>query len=227
MKTFWERAKNGSSLKELIAEGRLKEIIGECISKALDGADISKPFASRFLKIERERLSSLLEEWLELESQRPPFKVIEREKREEVPLEELIIRGDIDRIDEADGGKIIIDYKTGRADASDWEGDRPKEPQMMLYSLTNNFDAVTFARVRRGECAFNGLSRHEEALPGVKSLGDEAWEEMMREWEGTIRELAKDFLAGEATVDPRDFGGSDSACRYCELTILCRIFDRE
>lgn len=48
----------------------------------------------------------------------------------------------------------------------------------------------------------------------------------MEFWRETLCSLANDFLSGNAAVDPN--GGTeknDSACRYCELTPLCRIME--
>ena len=43
---------------------------------------------------------------------------------------------------------------------------------------------------------------------------------MLIDWKQHIEQLAKDFLAGRAAVDPRDY---PKTCEYCGLESLCRI----
>ena len=61
----------------------------------------------------------------------------------------------IDRIDRlADGARVLIDYKSGLADA-DWRGERPDNPQLPLYALLRpkHLVAVAYGRINAAECA--------------------------------------------------------------------------
>ena len=44
----------------------------------------------------------------------------------------------------------------------------------------------------------------------------------MRVWRAYIEEIARDFVAGRAAVDPRDY---PKTCERCSLQALCRIQD--
>ena len=44
--------------------------------------------------------------------------------------------------------------------------------------------------------------------------------EMLLGWRDSVEQLAKDFLAGRADVDPRDY---PKTCERCGLQTVCRI----
>ena len=46
------------------------------------------------------------------------------------------------------------------------------------------------------------------------------WEHLLAHWKRVLNRLVREFLAGSATVDPKD---PRTTCRYCELHALCRI----
>ena len=188
-----------------------------------------------FKALEKERLRALLFEWIGIELERSPFKTIGTEEEREIALGRLTLKGRIDRLDELPSGeKIVIDYKTGSAGPKEWLTERPADPQMMLYCMAEKFGAVAFARLKRGEAAFSGIAREEGMLPGIKPFGRDLysrkaacddWDALMALWKKTVEALTKGFLDGEASVDPRDFGREDSACKYCDQTLFCRVFD--
>lgn len=238
MEHFWDVVKGSERLKELIDSGGLGEIIREAAEKGVRSAQQVRPIEGSFIEIELDRLEALIDEWIEVEAKRGRFLAMGREAEEEIQAGGLKLKGRIDRVDELEGGGgAIIDYKTGSTDPNDWLTDRPKEPQLMLYSMTGDYDAITFARLKRGECRFAGIARDEDLLPGVKPYGRdsysrkmegvEGWEELMERWKGTVTGLADSFMNGEAEVDPRDYGTEDSACRYCGQAVLCRVFEKE
>jgi hypothetical protein len=43
---------------------------------------------------------------------------------------------------------------------------------------------------------------------------------MLIDWREHIEQLARDFLAGRAEVDPRDY---PKTCEHCGLETLCRV----
>jgi ATP-dependent helicase/nuclease subunit B len=45
------------------------------------------------------------------------------------------------------------------------------------------------------------------------------WEDLTALWRDNLERLAREFLAGEAQVDPL----SSSSCTYCGLQALCRV----
>ena len=88
--------------------------------------------------LEKRRLQRLLREWLEIEKSRPEFMVagIEAERVTAISRVEVKLRAD--RVDELpDGRQIILDYKTGQLKSNGWNSERPEEPQLPLYCVTN------------------------------------------------------------------------------------------
>ena len=183
-----------------------------------------------FWALESERMATLLQEWLAIERQRGAFKVAAREHSLELKLDRLQLKLRVDRIDELpDGGRVIIDYKSSKSKTSDWMGERPARPQLLLYGVAEpeSTAALSFAQVRPGECRYVGLGR-VEAAKGVKTdLGAaqkagmlvENWEQLNERWREILTALAEDFLSGNAAVEPL----SASTCTWCGLQPLCRV----
>ncbi|MBI1910399.1 MAG: PD-(D/E)XK nuclease family protein [Deltaproteobacteria bacterium] len=241
MKLFWEEVKDSEKLKELSQSGRMDPYIKDLAERILKEARIAPPLSTRFIEIERERLESLLKDWIATELKRGQgFKVKFIEVKKTIEVEGLTINGRIDRVDTLeDGREIILDYKSGDINKADWLTERPKEPQLLIYSLIGKYDAISFARISPGDCKFVGISRDEGMLPDVKSLegdkalkkkleGIEGWDDLMEFWKSTVESLARQFLAGVAVIDPNgDLKGQKSPCVYCELKILCRVAETD
>ncbi len=238
LKYFWEEAGDSERLKEMKEGGRLPAFAAGIADRALKEVDLPRPFSARFLDIERERLISVLTEWSEKELARGEFKVRKVEALEEMDIGGLRIRGRIDRVDELPGGgAAIIDYKSGgKASANDWLSRRPRDPQLLVYSTTGRYDAVSFARLVPGDCRFVGLSKDDKTLSGIKAYdngklkdgfeGADDWDKLMGLWKDIVHSLAGDFLSGLAAVDPalppEDRNGP---CAYCGLHPLCRVVE--
>lgn len=236
MELFWEKTKDSAGLQKLIDEGSLDEAIADAAGAGLRQAAPARKLGKRYMDIELARLVSLVREWLEIEAERDEFSASIRESEKEITVADLPLRARIDRIDELDGGsRALIDYKTGGSGPNDWLTKRPKEPQLMLYAMSGKYDAVSFAKLKRGESCFAGIAKEEGILPGIKPFGSdpfskklegiEGWDQLMNEWRNTVEGLGENFMKGESDVDPRDHGKEDSACRYCDQAPLCRVFE--
>ena len=190
-------------------------------------------------QIEADRLMAIARQWLDIEARRGAFQVTVAEKNHRIKVGNLTIRTRIDRIDElADGTMAVIDYKTGRPDPTQWLDERVTEPQLPLYCLgleRSSIGAVMFAQVRSKalECGFRGLARETEAWPGAKSrklealFSDKGWaslDDVLSHWDKVLPALGDDFSRGEAAVDPVEI---ELACKYCDLTGLCRVLERQ
>ncbi len=190
------------------------------------------PFSRRFAALEVERLQELLREWLELEKQRPPFRVRSREQRQSVSLAGLRLRTIADRIDSLpDLGVAVIDYKTGEHRVGEWFRERPGEPQIPLYSLASDEPvlAAAVARVSTGRCRFQGVTAPEAELPGTKVLphsqeqsDTQTWEQLLADWRERLQALAREIRQGYAVAAPRD---GEATCRDCDIGPLCRILE--
>ncbi|MBI5642238.1 MAG: PD-(D/E)XK nuclease family protein [Deltaproteobacteria bacterium] len=237
LKLFWEKVVDSERLKELAGNGRMDDFVKSLSAEIMKEVDAA-PLSGRFLEIERERLAALLKDWALVEAGRGPFKVKSIELEKEFDICGLKVKGRIDRVDEAEGGReIIIDYKSGEIDRNDWMRERPKDPQLLIYSLSGKFDAISFARIIPGECRFVGVSSADDLLPGIRHFEKDGirekagegrdWDGLMELWKETVEGLAKEFLAGILKVDPNgELKGRQSPCEHCGLTVLCRITER-
>ena len=170
-------------------------------------------------------MAGVLAKWLDIERQRAPFEIEELEQGMlAVRHAGLEFNVRIDRVDLlADGGRILIDYKTGIAEV-DWRGERPDNPQLPIYALLRpeSLVAVAYGRVNASECSFVAESEQPaifkprgqvttlEGMPSLAALVDI--------WSVRIEHLAADFAAGRAAVAP-----TLRACRSCRLHALCRV----
>jgi probable DNA repair protein len=171
------------------------------------------------LDLETERLHALLCTWVEMESARTAFRILALEHEVNCTLAGLPFRLRIDRIDElGDGRHLLIDYKSGRANARSWYGERPDDAQMPLYAvaIATPPQALAYAVLNADGCRLEGVSTEPQIMAGIEVI--EEWEAQRGEWRGVIERLAADFAAGRAQVDP-----TREACSDCHLHSLCRI----
>ncbi len=213
----------------------LAAIVDRAAANAIEALlpELSEIFSERFRSLEIARLRNLIHEWLALERVRPDFEVVECESMRFITVGGLSIKTAVDRIDRlADGCKLVIDYKTGDPStikAGAWFGDRPDEPQLPLYATHAQGDvaAVVFARVRRGQCSWEGRARDGDIIPPIKSFKESPeacehgdWQALLEEWRSILENLALAFLSGDARIDPKH---NPSTCNYCDIGPLCRI----
>jgi ATP-dependent helicase/nuclease subunit B len=176
-------------------------------------------------ELEKQRLHRLLAEWLDIEKSRPAFSVAGIEAERAIAIAGLQVKVRADRVDALpDGREIILDYKTGKLNARGWEGERPDEPQLPLYCVTNErpVAAAAFAVIRTGDLQFRGSGA---ALPGMVKMKIDPplpFEVQIEEWRRVLEHLAEGFRAGRAEVDPKP-----GACDNCGLRALCRIRELE
>ncbi len=226
------RLQNRQDLISARTGGRISSMLREHIRQVFIkyGRDrTSSIWSKQYLQLEQERLHSLLLQWLEYESQREDFSVQETERQFHVEINGLRLDLRADRIDQVDGGYVVLDYKTGSVSPSRWDGDRPEEPQLPLYGvykLGHSLRGILFAQIRAGDMCLNGrafdvtktvtnrASKHSELVRNPLT------DEMLGSWADALSQLADQFLAGEAAVAPKRY---PKTCSYCALGALCRI----
>lgn len=232
---LWGELKGQEQLLSLDDEGRAR-LVGEVTVRALESyfAELVSPPA-KILELETRRIQALVLEWLtEVESKRPPFVVQELEQEHHDRIGPLQIKTTIDRIDLLeDGSRAVLDYKTGDIKLDALLADRLLEPQLPIYSINGNAEAVAFAQVRCGTCKMLGIAREAEMLPKVapvesnkkaQELGISSWSDLQTHWRSQLEQLAEDFVAGKAAVDPVD---PKVACTYCDLSGFCRVAESQ
>ena len=181
------------------------------------------------IQLERSRFLKLLNQWIEVEKGRPDdFSVVERESKYSAAWRGIRLEFIIDRLDlTKQGHSVLVDYKTGLVKRADWQGQRPREPQLPLYALlidemkSNGVSGFAVGQVRRGDCKYIELS--EEGIFRSPSRFSKSYEDLWRDgqsqWRVTLDQLADEFLDGYAAAEPIDA----RVCETCELHSLCRI----
>lgn len=227
--SIWAELKTQACLIS-IDEMKLDTIISSAIETAFQACfpKYSGKLNKRFKRLETQRLHELLYNWLQHEKLRPAFKVVAHEQWRRAEFGRLTLNLQIDRIDELDNGdRLVIDYKSGKTSPQQWFGERPREPQLPLYCLVEQkVDAISFAEVRNDDMRFKGIAANDLEIKGIKAIADikdesvpATWNALINDWNTTLQQLADDFFAGIADVDPAYY----DTCQYCELHGLCRI----
>jgi ATP-dependent helicase/nuclease subunit B len=222
---IWYDLESSAGLKSWAARpADLARLVEESARLALERLCERRNPGERWRTREHGRLAGLLHRWLELEIDRAPFAIERLEGGSEIAHHAgLAFSVRVDRIDRlADGGRVLIDYKSGAADA-DWRGDRPDNPQLPLYALLHreHLVAVAYGRINAAECAFVVESERGDIFPGKRASrleGMPRFADLIELWSSRIERLAEDIARGHAAVAP-----TARACRSCHLQGLCRV----
>ena len=228
---LWGALEDSSNLAALSADAE-RSLVEGAVTAAIEALPIYRRggMGHEYFDLEGSRLRSLLGQWLAVERQRSAFQVIAREEKISLKLEQLTISLRADRIDELpDGARFVIDYKSGVSTPQDWLGERPNKPQLLVYGLAvkETLAGMAFAQVRTRDCKYSGAGQIDVA-PGVQSdieklvknkMPAKDWEDLSAQWRDNLERLAREFVAGNAQVDPL----KDSSCTYCGLQALCRV----
>ena len=243
LQLLWERLGDSAGLAAL-SGARLEALIGECVARAAralqvevrgrrrrgrpvpDGQFDLFSVLSPALSRECARAQALILRLCELERTRAPFAVAAIEHMTELALAGARVRMRLDRVDSVAGGRIVLDYKSGRPGSPDWFGERPTHPQLLAYLAALGSDVLALATVNltarevrfTGVAASAGLLPRVRAVPAVTGAAALDWAVQQRSWLALIERLIREFLAGTARVDP-----APGACDYCHLADLCRI----
>ncbi len=230
----WAQLKTKSAL-DAIPEADLNALLARAAEDAVSRIRRERPtvLSGRFAEIEKRRLARLARAWLEVEKQRGGFTVLATEDKRRIEIGGLDLNARLDRVDETnDGRRIVIDYKTGKASPGAMVSARPEEPQLPLYLVTTEPDAVAvaFAQVRAGDMKFAGLARDADVLPDVRTLPDgklkqaaPSWGQQVEAWRADLARIAAGFAGGNAEVDPKRY---PNTCLYCDVKPFCRIYER-
>jgi ATP-dependent helicase/nuclease subunit B len=232
----WAGPPDGFATREdLLACPDLGSFIAEHVRRAVEKKlpqDLRDHMPARYLELESERLRRVLVEWLNCESERFPFTVAETEATRKVHFDGLDLDLRLDRIDRLDDGSVlVIDYKTGNDSPGAWQLPRPEDVQLPLYAcfgLNEGPGGLVFAKVRVGNHEFTGRMRNALGTlkpglaPNSSLVKQPLTEEQLKEWKAAIEQLARDFVAGRAAVDPREFPGT---CENCGLHAVCRVHE--
>ncbi len=233
--SFWTEVRTQAALHAMSIAER-DALLARCIDASLRHGRPAhaSAWSEAYLDSERARLLRLLGSWLEFEANhRPPFVVkSSEEKLEGVSIGPLHLDVRVDRVDETVPGpgaeqpsaEIILDYKTGRADPSAWEGPRLDAPQLPLYAVVSpapRLAAVAFASIRPGKfMTLSGYQSQQGILPAAKKGQLRDLDAQREEWRQALTLLAEEFHAGRALALPKNY---PETCRYCRQRLFCRL----
>lgn len=211
LELIWSELKSQAELNartEAELAALVRRAAAEAVEDCVRGRGAER--LTRVQELERRRLEALLPQWLEVEKQRAPFEALEREAPREDEVGGVRVTLRVDRVDRLEsGGVAIVDYKTSAHNPAEWEGERPDQPQLPLYAVTDArpVEAVLFAQVVSGDMRFRGVEGE------IDRAG----------WRATLERLGEEFARGEAAAAPKR---PAQACRFCALNALCRITDQ-
>lgn len=230
---LWGELQTSEALRALTTAQR-EQATAASVNSAIAGFRHRRnPVIQALLDVERQRLTTLIGLWLEIELQRPPFAVIAREEKVTLQLGSLPLRLRLDRVDQLAGGEqLIIDYKSGNSRPRHWLGERLEEPQLPLYATVADEVAalgVSFAVLRPDALEFRGLAALDFG-PGIDTdiaaataktdLQAKDWNGLLEAWRSQLEGLVQEFLNGYAVVNP---DATDWPSRYCTLGAMCRV----
>ena len=176
---------------------------------------------SGFKTIEKNRLEQLLLKFIDTEKLREDFQVLATEHSVSVDIGGLNFNTRLDRLDQmSNGDKIIFDYKTGSTSTAKWCSQDIAEPQLPIYSVTNDVQGAAFIELSSSAVSFKGLSKDSDSLPKQSNQKRKCqeWDEQLTIWESRLNQASQDFQTGQAQVLP-----NKTACDYCEFELLCRV----
>ena len=228
LELFWVEHVSHTALM-LLDDEALHAAIEKAVLLAIDECGVPE----HLRQLELTRLSDLLSEWMNRwEKPREPFSVVAQERRQAIEYAGIAMNVVVDRIDDVEGTRVIVDYKTGVSNtANTWEETRIPNPQLPLYALSlEEISGVSFAQVANNKCKYIGLTEESGTLPGVgtrlrkvndsKLTGEElsSWSAWRAHWKAALDAIADEVKSGTATVTPLP-----TACQFCELKSLCRV----
>jgi ATP-dependent helicase/nuclease subunit B len=236
MHAIWGGKPHGlHSLQDLLAVADTQSFVSGHVQSVLREKvppGVRERMPHRYLELEGRRLVHLITEWLDYEATRIPFSVAETEAQRVIHIEGLALDLRLDRIDTLiDGSPLVIDYKTGDVFPKAWELPRPEDVQLPLYAgfaLDAEPGGMLFARLRAGQSKFVGQVAAADVtlfpnLKGNESLAKKKLTSgQLNAWQEYIEQLARDFVAGRADVDPRQY---PATCDRCGLHAVCRIYE--
>ncbi|MDE1175393.1 MAG: PD-(D/E)XK nuclease family protein [Edaphobacter sp.] len=230
LESFWKKVGSQAALKAL-ASSQLNVAITESVEESIQRAlqSTRSVWDAAYVQVQRERLQTLLANWMEIERVRSDFEVLVSEKQfDDVKIGPLQLTVRVDRVDATEAGSVIIDYKTGSAMPSQWMGDRPDAPQLPLYAVLSSMLQpdmppidLAFANIHAGgDAVFDGYTGKTTRSGWRPNKKRPPIEEQLEGWKTVLTGLAESFDRGEAHVDPKQY---PQTCKHCSQRTLCRL----
>ncbi len=222
LERVWLTLQTRDRLKET-SQAERRALVQAAVANAVGQQDDS-PFHQLAGEAERERLEELILEWLVMEASRDePFTVEHIEKSQPFSVAGLPLSLRLDRVDRlSDGGLVLIDYKSGEPKIKSLEGERPTEPQLLVYAsaLKESVDGLFFAQMKPRKLRAIGYSRTQQfpKKGNSQAKARDDWDSFLEAATENVETIAGEFVSGWASVDPQK-----AACTWCNLKPFCRI----
>jgi probable DNA repair protein len=170
---------------------------------------------------ERSRALALTARVLELERQRAPFTVLERECKVYWHGAGTMLDLRIDRVDQQGADVLLLDYKSGAAGRMGLQESMLQPLQLALYAsaLAQAGRPVTAAALLNLDPAapeYAGVAVDTGVLPArLHAVAD--WPAAQQQWQLQLLQLMTQHLSGDATLTRER-----KVCARCHLPALCR-----
>lgn len=222
MELLWQKLETQHNLLHL-APNILEQYIEEAIHTALEPLkkQLGELLSDSIQEVEYTRLKRLVQTCLEWEKQRPPFAIAAIEQSYAINLAGLEIQVRVDRLDQVEDKKWVIDYKSSLPASKPWNEERPKESQLLLYALLDEqINALLLLQVKTGKINAMGLSEEKLNISGITPLKkEETWTEYRELWKRQLTDLAQEFQEGHCPPQPAHL----TICQHCDFQNLCRF----
>ncbi|MGO9163473.1 MAG: ATP-dependent helicase [Streptosporangiaceae bacterium] len=201
----------------LAAEGADDGDIAKRLDQMWQHLDFGSPWYSAYQRQQAERMVTKFLDW----HRRNPRELIAVEKKLRVRVGQVLITGQVDRLErDSDGSAIVVDLKTGSNRPPDADLDR--NPQLGVYQLAVLLGAFAdlgltepggaeLVQVGRAALAARVRVQRQRALSDDPEPG----------WAGQLVETVAAGMAGPvftATVNP--------GCRVCPIASCCPVHER-
>jgi len=230
LEQFWMEYKS-SFLVSALSKDELSKKIQDIAHKNISAEKKKYPrILPEFFNIEEIRLINYLENWIQFELKRGDFEVKETEKNIPIHLGCLNFNIKIDRIDEVNQNKIVIDYKSGATKTlNEWFLNAYGELQMPFYALFASdkpIDAIAIGVINSSKPQWVGIGRDMELLKGIKdascSAQYQSWDDLLAFWRYRINDAAKSYELGDAAVR----FAREKDMTYCHVKPILRLPER-
>lgn len=229
LENFFNDYGTGEKIQQLIDADRIDDVIRDFAQNAVREEDSKRirQFNDEILDVEQQILVGLVSSWVGMDPLlRDGGEVYANELETKLESASLELEFIIDRVDKLAGdlrkgaSLRIIDYKTGEAKLKNLYGDRPEEPQLLLYARAmegrgETVGSIGYAQVKPADIKYLRYPDMKKGKPDEYLLDDEK-----QDWWKILDQIMENFKAGVADVDPKK---PPETCKHCSFGPVCRV----
>lgn len=215
LEDFWLETKTQVAMLSL-SEEQLIERLTSHIQHAFES--LQESLAKGILEVEQARVLELCLQWMQEESKRSSFAVVETEQEHHITLAGIQFKVIIDRVDEVDNQAVILDYKTGKASIKNLLKTPLAAPQLAVYlwAVKQEVGGIGYALLHSDEgVKINAIVEEKEVLLeksrsiqvfsklAEKEGGDyfeTTWADFLDHLKQQVLELAQQIQQGQAQM---------------------------